>query len=118
MGGLESRGRFVPRGALMESLSGPLGPELLTRMLFGFVAAVAGISLWAHTREPSWILVIAATLLGYVEVLLRFLEALGVLTLDDWTWQGLPLVRLFFAAAIPLLFTLGLWGAIRSIRKP
>lgn len=102
----------------MEFLSGPLGIELLVRMAAGFVAAVAGIALWAHTREPSWILVIAATLLGYVEVLLRFLEALGVTNFDAWTWNGLPVVRLAFAGGIPVLYALGLWGAIRAYRKP
>lgn len=102
----------------MEFLSGPLGLELLVRMGAGFVAAVAGIALWAHTREPSWILVIAATLLGYVEVLLRFLEGLGVTNLDEWVWNGLPVVRLAFAGGIPLLYALGLWGAIRAYRKP
>lgn len=102
----------------MEFLSGPLGLELLVRMGVGFVAAVAGIALWAHTREPSWILVIAATLLGYVEVLLRFLEGLGVTNLDAWVWNGLPVVRLAFAGGIPLLYALGLWGAIRAYRKP
>lgn len=102
----------------MEVLSEVLGVELLVRMVVGFIAAVAGITLWAHTREPSWILVIAATLLSYVEVLLKFLDALGVMTLDLWTWEGLPLLRLLFAGGIPLLYALGLWGAIRSYRKP
>lgn len=102
----------------MEFWSTPQGLELLVRMVAGFVAAVAGIVLWAHTREPSWILVIAATLLGYVEVLLKFLDALGVLTLDSWTWQGFPVVRMAFAGGIPLLYALGLWGAIWSFRKP
>ena len=102
----------------MEFWSSPLGLELLVRMVLGFLAAVAGIALWAHTREPSWILIIAATLLGYVEVLLRFLDALGVTTLDAWTWEGFPLVRLAFAGGVPLLFALGLWGAIQSFRRP
>lgn len=102
----------------MEFLSGPLGMELLVRMIAGFLAAVMGIALWAHTREPSWILVIAATLLGYVEVLLRFLDALGLTTLDGLTWNGLPVVRLAFAGGIPLLYAIGLWGAIRSLRRP
>ena len=101
----------------MEGLAS-LGWELLLRMSFGFVAAVAGIALWAHTREPAWILVIAATLLGYVEVLFRFLDALGILSLDTWVWQGVPVIRLGFAVGVPLLYALGLWGAIRSIRKP
>jgi hypothetical protein len=102
----------------MEFLSGPLGAEILVRMIAGFVASVAGIALWAHTREPSWIFVIAATLLGYVEVLLKFLDALGLTTLDGLTWNGLPVVRLLFAGGIPLLYAVGLWGAIRSIRRP
>ena len=50
----------------MDYLAGHLGWELLVRMAFGFVAAVAGITLWAHSREPSLILVITAVLLGYV----------------------------------------------------
>jgi hypothetical protein len=102
----------------MDFLTGSLGWELLARMAFGFLAAVAGIALWAHTREPSWILVIAATLLGYVEVLLRFLDALGVYSLDSWSWQGFPVVRLLFAGGVPLLYALGLWGAVRAYRRP
>lgn len=102
----------------MDFLTGPLGPELLARMVFGFLAGVAGIALWAHTREPSWILVIAATVLGYVEVLLRFLDGLGVLTLDAWTWEGIPVVRVAFAGGVPLLYALGLWGAVQSYRRP
>jgi hypothetical protein len=102
----------------MEFWSGPQGLELLVRMVLGFVAAVAGIALWAHTREPSWILVIAATLLGYAEVLLRFLDALGVFSLDSFTWLGLPVIRLTFAGAVPLLYALGLWSAILGYRRP
>jgi len=95
-----------------------LGFELLARMAVGFVAALVGITLWAHTREPSWILVIASVLLGYVEVLLRFLEALGLFSLDAWTWNGVPLVRTAFAVGVPALLALGLWWALRSFRKP
>ena len=102
----------------MELWNGPWGLEMLVRMALGFVAAVGGIALWAHTREASWILVIAATLLGYAEVLLKFLDALGVSSLDAWTWQGLPVVRLFFAGGVPLLYALGLWRAIVAYRKP
>jgi len=98
-------------------LTGPLGPELLARMVFGFFAAVAGITLWAHSRDSSWILVIAAVLLSYVEVLLRFLDALGVLSLDAVVWQGVPVIRVLLAAVVPLLFTLGLVAAIRSYRR-
>ena len=112
-GGDLERGRFVT-----ELFSGPVGAEILGRMVFGFFAAVAGITLWAHTREPAWILVITATLLGYVEVLLRFLSVLGVVILDAWTWEGIPLVRTAFAVIVPLLYTLGLWGAVRSFHRP
>lgn len=101
----------------MELLGTP-GWELLARMIFGFLAAVAGITLWAHSREPAWLLVIAGTLLGYVEVLLRFLDTLGVLALDAVTWKGVPVIRVGFAVVVPLLYALGLLGAIRSFRKP
>ncbi len=99
-------------------LLGTQGWDLLARMVFGFLASVAGITLWAHTRETSWLLVIAATLLGYVEVLLRFLDALGVLSLDSITWQGVPIVRVAFAILVPLLYALGLVGAVVSYRRP
>jgi len=102
----------------MEFWTSPQGMELLAKMSVGFVASVAGIALWAHTREPAWILVIAATLLGYVDVLLRFLDTLGVFSLDSWTWFGVPVVRVALAAGVPLLYALGLWGALQSYRKP
>ncbi|HTH13524.1 MAG TPA: hypothetical protein VMB23_03950 [Spirochaetia bacterium] len=103
---------------MTELLAGPIGPELVARMALGFVAAVAGIALWAHSREASWIFVIAATLLGYIETLLRFLDGLGLVILDTWTWEGIPLVRTGFAVAVPLLYAVGLFLAIRSYRKP
>lgn len=102
----------------MDLLAGPVGLELLTRMAFGFLAAVAGIALWAHTREPSWILIVAGTLLGYGEVLFRFLDGLGILALDSWIWEGIPVFRVAFAGGVPLLYALGLIGAIRAYRKP
>lgn len=102
----------------MEFWTSAQGLDLLVRMVFGFVTAVAGIALWAHTREPSWILVIASTLLGYTEVLLKFLDALGVVTLDAWVWWGFPIVRVVFAGGVPLLLALGLGGALWSYRKP
>ncbi len=61
---------------------------------------------------------IAATLLGYVDVLLKFLDALGIYLLNSLVWQGFPVVRLVFAGGVPLLYALGLWGAIRAYRKP
>lgn len=102
----------------MESLNSALGAELVVRMVLGFLAGVAGIALWAHSREPSWILVIAATLLGYGEVLLKFLDALGLVTLESWTVAGLPVVRLAFAGGVPLLYALGLLAALRAYRRP
>lgn len=101
----------------MEAL-GAQGWDLLARMLFGFVASVAGITLWAHTRESSWLLIVTATLVGYVEVLLRFLDALGVFPLDSVVWQGVPVIRVAFAIAVPLLYALGLLAGVRSFRKP
>ena len=115
---MESCGDRLPGEFVTEILSGPVGLELLVRLVVGFLAGVAGIALWAHSREPAWILVIAATLLGYVEVLLRFLDTLGVTILDAWIWHGLSVIRLGFASVIPLLYALGLWAAIRSYRRP
>jgi len=97
---------------------GAQGWDLLARMVFGFLAAVAGVTLWAHTREPSWLFIVAATLVGYVEVLLRFLDALGVFSLDAVSWHGVPVVRIGFAVVVPLLYALGLWMGVRSFRKP
>jgi len=102
----------------MELLNQAGGWELLVKMIVGFAAAAAGIALWSHTREPAWILVVAATILSYVEVLLRFLEALGVFSLDSLTWNGIPWLRMLFAAVVPLLFTIGLVMALISIRRP
>lgn len=105
-------------GSLMEVLANTLGWELLTRLVFGFIAAVVGIALWAHSREASWLLVVASTLVGYVEVLMRLLDALGVVSLDTILWQGIPVLRVAFAMASPLLLAFGLYFGIRSYRNP
>ena len=102
----------------MEILGSSSGLELVVRMVFGFAAAVAGITLWAHSREPAWILVITAVLLSYAEVIMKFIDVLGIYSMDSVIWAGIPWVRVAFAAGVPLLFTLGLFLGIRSFRKP
>ncbi len=88
--------------------------EWAAKVIFGFLACVAGIALWSHNREASWLFVIVATLLAYVRVLLEFVEILGIVVLDSWLPEGIPVVRLAFAGGVPLLYAVGLFLAYRS----
>ncbi|NNM67842.1 MAG: hypothetical protein HKM06_07520 [Spirochaetales bacterium] len=88
------------------------------QLIFGFLASVAGIALWAHTRQPAWVLVILATLVGYLGVLLQLLGALGIINLDFWTLGGISILKVGVGAASPLLYALGLYLALRSFLKP
>jgi high-affinity Fe2+/Pb2+ permease len=88
------------------------------QLAIGFLASVAGIALWAHTRQPAWVLVILATLVGYVGVLLQFLGILGVINLDFWTLDGVAILRLAIGVGSPLFYAVGLFLALRSFLKP
>lgn len=102
----------------MEFLGVSPAVVLGIKMVAGFVAAVVGIALWSHTREPAWIVVIAATLVAYVEVIFQFLDLVGIFSLDYFLVGGVSVLRVIFAAAVPLLYAVGLFLAIRSITKP
>lgn len=88
------------------------------KMVAGFLASVGGIALWAHTREPSWILIILATLVGYIGVIFEFLDLIGIFSLDVWMPGGVSLLRVLFAAVVPVLYAIGFILAVRSFVKP
>lgn len=88
------------------------------KMVAGFLAAVGAIALWAHTRESSWLLIILATLLGYVGVVFEFLDLIGIFSLDTWVIGGVSLLRALFAGGVPLLYAVGFLLAVRSFVKP
>ena len=87
------------------------------QLAVGFLASVAGIALWAHTRQPAWAMVILATLVGYVGVLLQLLGTLGIINLDFWTLEGVSILRVTIGVASPLFYALGLFLALRSFLK-
>lgn len=101
----------------MEFLVPGITWEWAAKMVFGFAACVAGILLWAHGRQPAWIFVILATLVSYAKVLLDFVDSLGLISMDSWQLEGVPVVRLAFAGGIPLLYAVGLFVAFRSYSK-
>lgn len=88
------------------------------KMIAGFLAAIAGIALWAHTRKPSWIFIILATIVSYIDILCQFFDRIGVFSLDLWTVGGIPVLQAILAAAGPLLYAVGLFLEIRNFLKP
>jgi len=87
------------------------------RLVAGFLAAVGAIVLWAHSRELPWVFIILGALLAYLETLYTFLETLGVLTQEAYSFQGLSLIRAGFALVIPLLYLVGFLLMVREVRK-
>lgn len=85
---------------------------------FGFFAAVTAIVLWSRTREGGWLFIILATLLSYLDVLFRFMDRIGLVSEDLWTWEGLSLLRLGFTVFVPVLYALGFLAATRKLRRP
>lgn len=102
----------------MEFLGQETTILLAIRLIGGFLAAVAAIFLWSRTREPAWVLVILATLLNYIEILLIFLDKLGLFNLDLWRYGGVSLIRVGFAVVIPLLYTGAFAWAFAGGRRP
>lgn len=101
----------------MDIIGWERGIIFLVQLGFGFIAAVAAVFLWSQTREGSWLLAVLATILSYADVLFQFLDILGIFPMSTYQWQGVSLIRVAFAAGVPLLYALAfLLAAFRQRR--
>jgi hypothetical protein len=73
------------------------------KMLFGFSLAFLAILSWAKTRESAWILIIAGSLLRYVELIYSILEELEILS-PSWGSMGDVSVLNILLTILPLAF--------------
>ncbi|OHD10956.1 MAG: hypothetical protein A2Z96_06205 [Spirochaetes bacterium GWB1_48_6] len=101
----------------MEFIGWERGIIFLVQLGFGFIAAVAAVYLWSLTREGAWLLAVLATVLSYTDVLFQFLDALGIFPMSTYQWGGVSLIRVGFAAGVPLLYALAFLLAAFRQRK-
>lgn len=86
--------------------------ELSLRLGFAFVAAVSALVVWARNREPSWLWVILGAVFLYLDQLAALLVHLGVLPIDLFEVQGVPLTSWILLAAACLCLTAGFWHRV------
>ncbi len=74
------------------------------KLILGGVAAFVAVLLLSRTRDSAWMLVVAGTLVRYVEVVFDLLVDFGLIPeASFWTILGTPVPRLVFAV-VPVLF--------------
>jgi hypothetical protein len=94
-------------------------PVLLgVKIIMAFLAATAGIAFWSHTRDLAWVFIILGVLASFIEVLVQFLELLGIFSLDMITFQGVSLIPLVFSILVPGFFLVGFIIALKHFFKP
>lgn len=75
----------------------------LAELIAGGVATFLAVTLWAHTRDTAWLLVIIAVIVRYADLVFVTLEAFGIATLPEVALWGLPLFRLILVVLWPTL---------------
>jgi hypothetical protein len=76
---------------------------LLSRLGTGAIATFFAILLWSQTRDVSWVMVIIATLIFYVEIVFTTLERFGIVTADFFNVSGFPVLHIVLTN-LPLVF--------------
>ena len=51
---------------------------MCSRLILGAIAAFFAIMLWSKTRDAAWMLMVAGTLVMYIEIVYSILETLGI----------------------------------------
>jgi hypothetical protein len=76
---------------------------ILSRLLFGAIAAFLAIILWSKTRDSAWMFVVIATIVSYGEVVYATLETLGLVQAELLVVGGVSIFRVVLAN-LPTVF--------------
>ncbi|MFP4329999.1 MAG: hypothetical protein ACOC45_04320 [Alkalispirochaetaceae bacterium] len=74
----------------------------LAELIAGGIATFLAVTLWAHTRDTAWLLVIIAVIVRYADLVFVTLESFGIATLPEVSIFGLPVFRLLLVVLWPL----------------
>lgn len=75
----------------------------LVELIAGGIATFLAVTLWAHTRDTAWLLVIIAVIVRYADLVFVTLESFGIATLPEVSLFEVPLFRLILVVLWPLL---------------
>ena len=89
----------------------------LAELIAGGVATFLAVTLWAHTRDTAWLLVIIAVIVRYADLVFVTLESFGIATLPEVELWGLPVFRLLLIVLWPLLLTAAFLVVLRRKRR-
>jgi hypothetical protein len=76
---------------------------ILSRLLFGAIAAFLAIVLWSKTRDSAWMFVVIATIVAYGDVVYATLETLGLVEAELLVVAEVSLFRVILAN-LPTIF--------------
>lgn len=88
-------------------MPGPEVIEILTQLLFGFLAAFVAVLCWSKTRDASWMFIISGTLIHYVWLIFQLLTRMEVLSSEMGILAGWPVLTMALSALPFLFYALG-----------
>ncbi|GEM_PF-452036 len=91
--------------------------DVLIRMTAAFFAGAAGVALWSQTRETSWVWVIASSVLAYLDIMLRFLDEIGLADLEVLSLNGISVLSWILGVLSSLSLAVGLVLALKNIQR-
>lgn len=90
---------------------------ILSRLVFGAIAAFLAIVLWSKTRDSAWMFVVIATIVAYGDVVYATLETLGLVEADVLVLGGVSIFRVVLAN-LPTIFYAIAFGIMVFRRYP
>ena len=88
----------------------------LAELIAGGIATFLAVTLWAHTRDTAWLLVIIAVIVRYADLVFVTLESFGVASLPEVFLWGMPVFRLLLVVLWPLLLGVAFLVVLRRKR--
>lgn len=78
------------------------------KLVLGGIAAFFAILLWSKSRNGGWMCLVSSVIINYVGILFEMMSELGLFTLKNITFFGIPVVELSFIAVSGILLIIAL----------
>lgn len=78
----------------------------ILKLILGGMTAFLAILLFSRTQDGAWMSLVAGAITEYAGIVYEMLIKLGLVSGQEMSVAGIPLLRLFFTAVPPLFFIL------------
>ena len=78
------------------------------KLVLGGIEAFLAILLWSKSRNGGWMSLVASVLISYAGIILNMMTELGIISLNNISVLGIPVIDLCFTAIPSILLIIAL----------